>query len=159
MKWSCIFAILCVLLVYPVQARQIPEEDAIDAVKGRCELDIGGTDMTDFCGDHLVRMRLHSKHRLAVIVPVKPEKSVAFSGGYIVRTSKDKAIMEIDAVTYGGSGTSLREAAKGKCVFDGDPFEANHATTCEAVSSTFLSFKLRFLATEATKVTPLSELQ
>ena len=147
------------LLAHPVQARQIPEEDAIDDVKGQCELEIRDTDMTDYCGDHLIRMRLHSKHRLAVIVPVKPEKSVVFSGGYIVRTSKDKAIMEVDAIAYGGGATPPREAAKGKCVFDGDPFEANHVTTCEAVSSKFLSLKLLFRATEATKVMPLAKPQ
>lgn len=154
MRRSFIFAVLCSLPVYPAQARQIPEEDAIDSVKGRCELEIDGTDMTDSCGDGLIRIRLHSKHRLVVIVPVKPEKSVVFSGGYIVRTSKDRAIMEVDAIAYGGSATP-REAAKGKCVFDGDPFEANLMITCEAVSSKFLSLKLLFRATEATKVMPV----
>lgn len=156
MRQCIVFAALAASLLCPVQAQQVAKEDAIDAVKGHCELDIGGTDMTDFCGDHLIRMRLHTKDRLSVMVAVRPQRAAIFSGGYVVRTSKDKTIMEVDTLAYGGDAAPF-ESARGKCVFDGDPFGADHVTICEAVSVKLLSIRLLFRANEVTEITPLSE--
>ena len=141
--------LLCGLLflsghLSPAVSAEPPAEDRMHFMRGRCQVEVNGEDLSRSCPNLLFRMILYSKQRLAVIAEKNGKDTadrdlmVGFSGGFVFRTSDHNLIMEVDRL-YLGKGKDDFEPARGKCVIRGDPFAKDHYYECDAIGTRSLA--------------------